>query len=120
VAGTRVSLDSIACCSFSASQPSGAPRRHCHPLCALSGSMPLVISFSFQPESVRPRFQADNDLRSSIRRGVLRREPAVDFASAMDAALDGLPDPEVLKLAAMQGRPMTRIRWVDQIVWLPI
>jgi len=35
---------------------------------------------------------------------VLRREPAVDFASAIDAALDGLPDPDVLKLAATQGR----------------
>ncbi len=53
---------------------------------------------------MRPRFQADNDLRSSIRRGVLRREPAVDFASAIDADLDALPDPHVLRLAATQGR----------------
>lgn len=53
---------------------------------------------------MRPRFQADNDLRSSIRRGVLRREPAVDFATAIDADLDALPDPDVLRLAAIQGR----------------
>jgi len=28
---------------------------------------------------VKPRFQADNDLRSSIRTGVLRHEPSIDF-----------------------------------------
>jgi hypothetical protein len=53
---------------------------------------------------VRPRFQADNDLRGSIRTGVLRREPSIDFRSAYSAKLDGLPDPEVLRLAAAQGR----------------
>jgi hypothetical protein len=44
---------------------------------------------------VKPRFQADNDLRSSIRIGVLRHEPSVDFQSALLARLDGIPDPEV-------------------------
>ena len=53
---------------------------------------------------MKPRFQADNDLRSAIRTGVLRREPSIDFQSARSARLDGLPDLEVLGLAAQQGR----------------
>ena len=53
---------------------------------------------------MKPRFQADNDLRGSIRSGVLRREPSIDFQSALAAQLDGVPDPEILKLAAVQGR----------------
>jgi hypothetical protein len=53
---------------------------------------------------LKPRFQADNDLRSSIRAGVLRREPSVDFQSALAARLDGMPDPEVLQLAMAQSR----------------
>jgi hypothetical protein len=53
---------------------------------------------------VKPRFQADNDLRSSIRTGVLRREPSIDFQSALAARLDGIPDPEVLRLAMVQNR----------------
>ncbi len=51
-----------------------------------------------------PKFQADNDLRSSIRTGVLRHEPSIDFQSAVAARLDGIPDPEVLRLAMVQGR----------------
>jgi hypothetical protein len=53
---------------------------------------------------VKPRFQADNDLRSSIRTGVLRYEPSIDFQSAIAARLDGIPDPEVLRLAMIQDR----------------
>jgi hypothetical protein len=53
---------------------------------------------------VKPGFQADNDLRSSIRTGVLRREPSIDFQSALVARLDGIPDPEVLHLATVQSR----------------
>jgi hypothetical protein len=53
---------------------------------------------------VKPRFQADNDLRASIRLGVLRHEPSIDFQSARAARLDGIPDPEVLRLASTQGR----------------
>jgi hypothetical protein len=53
---------------------------------------------------VKPRFQADNDLRRSIRTGVLRHEPSVDFQSALAASLDGIPDPEVLRLAMVQSR----------------
>jgi Domain of unknown function (DUF5615) len=53
---------------------------------------------------VKPRFQADNDLRSSIRTGVLRHEPSIDFQSAHAAIIDCLSDPEVLQLAKDQGR----------------
>jgi len=53
---------------------------------------------------MKQRFQADNDLRNSIRTGVLRREPSIDFQSARAARLDGLSDPEVLRSAAEQGR----------------
>jgi hypothetical protein len=50
------------------------------------------------------RFQADNDLRFAIVRAVRRAEPAIDFASAFEAKLDGLGDPEVLDRAATEGR----------------
>jgi hypothetical protein len=53
---------------------------------------------------LKPTFQADNDLRGSIRTGVLRRERAIDFHSSASAGLHGLPDPVVLGLAAMEGR----------------
>ena len=53
---------------------------------------------------MRPRFQADNDLRNAIRTGVLRREPAIDFRSAKQAGLDGIPDFDVLRRAAEEGR----------------
>jgi hypothetical protein len=35
---------------------------------------------------------------------VRRREPAIDFASAADGELEGVPDPDVLELAASHGR----------------
>ena len=50
------------------------------------------------------RFQADADLDFDIVRAVRRREPAVDFASATESGLMGLSDPEVLELAAKEGR----------------
>ena len=50
------------------------------------------------------RFQADADLDQTIVRNLLRQEPGVDFLSAADAGLRGLPDPEVLKIAADAGR----------------
>jgi hypothetical protein len=53
---------------------------------------------------VKPRFQADNDLRSSIRVGALRREPSLDFASAAATQLDGVPDLDVLRSASDRGR----------------
>jgi hypothetical protein len=50
------------------------------------------------------RFQADADLRQAIVTGVIRREPSLDFRSANDAGLEGVKDPEVLALAAQDGR----------------
>lgn len=50
------------------------------------------------------RFQADNDLRGAIRKGVVRREPAIDFQSAKAAGLDAVSDKEVLRIAMAQGR----------------
>jgi hypothetical protein len=49
-------------------------------------------------------YQADNDLRKTIVRGAVRREPQINFRSAQAARLDGMPDPEVLALAADEGR----------------
>lgn len=50
------------------------------------------------------RFLADADLNEGIVAGCLRREPEMDFLSANDADREGVPDPEVLALAAAQGR----------------
>ena len=50
------------------------------------------------------RFQADNDLKYAIVAAVRRQEPAIDFASAQEAGLDGLSDPELLDLAALENR----------------
>ena len=50
------------------------------------------------------RFLADADLDYAIVQGVRRREPAIDFNSANDAGLEGLPDNRVLEVAAEEGR----------------
>ena len=53
---------------------------------------------------MRPRFQADADLNRRIVVGLRRREPAVDFQDAYAGNVIGKPDPEVLALAAREGR----------------
>jgi predicted nuclease of predicted toxin-antitoxin system len=53
---------------------------------------------------VRIRFQADADLNQTIVLATVRREPGIDFQSAVQADLEGLKDPEVLALAANSGR----------------
>ena len=50
------------------------------------------------------RYQADADLNQVIVTGVLRREPTIDFQTAFAAGLEGVKDPEVLAIAAQQGR----------------
>jgi Domain of unknown function (DUF5615) len=50
------------------------------------------------------RFLADANLDYAIVQGVRRREPAIDFKSANDAGLEGLPDDDVLDVAAGEGR----------------
>jgi hypothetical protein len=53
---------------------------------------------------VKVRFQADADLNEDILRGVLRREPNLDFRTAVKAGLRSLADSAVLHLAARDGR----------------
>lgn len=50
------------------------------------------------------RYMADADLNDAIVSGCHRRDPAIDFLSANDANLEGVPDPEVLALAAAADR----------------
>ena len=49
-------------------------------------------------------FQADADLNFDIVKAVRRQEPAVDFASAAEADLRGVSDPELLERAAVTNR----------------
>lgn len=53
---------------------------------------------------MKVRFQADNDLRRAIVSGVVGRQPTIDFRTAQAAGLDGVPDPDVLAVAADSGR----------------
>lgn len=50
------------------------------------------------------RFQADADLNPEIGRGLLRREPSIDFRAAAGVIPDGTLDSEVLEIAAADGR----------------
>ncbi|MBW4479399.1 MAG: DUF5615 family PIN-like protein [Tolypothrix brevis GSE-NOS-MK-07-07A] len=50
------------------------------------------------------RFQADADLRQAIVVGATRRQSNLDFQSANEARLEGIKDPEVLAIAARDGR----------------
>ena len=50
------------------------------------------------------RFQADADLNQSILSATVRREPAIDFQTALAAGLANLSDTEVLGMAAREGR----------------
>src|SRR5207248_1470518 len=96
--GTRISLDSIVQCFNDGLSPETI----------LSEFETLTLAQVFG--AIAFYLEADNDLRSSIRTGVLRHEPFIDFQSALDAGLDGMPDPEVLRLAMVQSRIL---------VWLP-
>src|SRR5438105_221976 len=53
---------------------------------------------------MRPRFQADADFNEEIVSALLRRHPDMDFQTAEEAELRGLPDPEVLARATGDGR----------------
>lgn len=50
------------------------------------------------------RFQADADLNFDIVKAVRQQERAIDFASAADAKLRGVSDPELLDRAALANR----------------
>lgn len=53
---------------------------------------------------MRPRFQADADFNHKIVLGLRRREPSVNFLSARDGGVAGVPDSDVLRIAAESGR----------------
>lgn len=53
---------------------------------------------------MKVKFQADADLKEWIVTAIKRREPGVDFRTAYDAGLEGLPDSQVLAIAARDGR----------------
>jgi hypothetical protein len=50
------------------------------------------------------RFLADADLNHDVVKGVLRREPEIDFRTAASEELRSLGDRAVLALAASEGR----------------
>ena len=50
------------------------------------------------------RFLADASLHDAIVTGCLRREPAIDFLSAHEARLEGVPYPNVLAFATQESR----------------
>ena len=50
------------------------------------------------------RFLADAALNHAVVTGCRRREPLLDFRSANEAGLEGLPDTEVLAMASEQNR----------------
>ena len=53
---------------------------------------------------MRVRFQADADLDGRILRGLRRSAPEIDIRTAADAGLEGLRDPDVLRISADSGR----------------
>ena len=53
---------------------------------------------------MRIGFQADADLNPAIGRGLIRQAPEIDWRPAQRFIRDGTPDPDVLRLAAEDGR----------------
>jgi Domain of unknown function (DUF5615) len=53
---------------------------------------------------LRPKFLADENLSQAIVDGILRREPAIDILTASDGEILGMSDPDVLRIAAENGR----------------
>jgi hypothetical protein len=49
---------------------------------------------------VKVRFQADANLDPDIGLGLQRRDPSLDYRGALGLIPDGIPDPDVLRLAA--------------------
>lgn len=53
---------------------------------------------------MRVTFQADADLDGRALRGLRRAAPEIDIRTAAAAELDGVKDPDVLRIAADSGR----------------
>lgn len=49
-----------------------------------------------------PKFLADENFNAKIIAGLLRREPSIDFQTAKAAGILGIPDEEVLAVAAQK------------------
>jgi hypothetical protein len=52
---------------------------------------------------MKVRFQADANLNEIIVKATLRREPTIEFQTALDVNLSGLEDEDVLAIAAKRG-----------------
>lgn len=50
------------------------------------------------------RFQADEDFNETIIAALKRLEPRIDFLTAFNAGIKGMPDVQVLGVAARLGR----------------
>ena len=50
------------------------------------------------------RFQADYDFNKKIVRALHQRHPSMDFQAGHEAGLEGLPDEQVLEIAAREDR----------------
>ena len=60
---------------------------------------------------MRLKFQADADLDARVLRALKRAAPEIDVQTASEAGLEGLPDSEVLRIAAGEGRvPLSQDR----------
>lgn len=55
-------------------------------------------------QQMKIRFQADADFNQNVVRALRRRQPAIEFQTAEAAGLRGLTDPDVLAMAAREGR----------------
>ncbi len=53
---------------------------------------------------MKVRFLADENVDQAIVKGITRRQPAIDFITATEANILGLPDPDVLAKAASERR----------------
>src|SRR5450432_3238945 len=53
---------------------------------------------------MRPRFRADADFNHKIVLGLRRREPSVDLLGAHEGGVVGVPDSDVLRIAAESAR----------------
>lgn len=51
---------------------------------------------------MKVKFQADADLNEDIVTGVFRQIPEIDFQTAKEAGLKGIPDENVLKLPCLR------------------
>ena len=58
------------------------------------------------------RFQADADVNFDIVKAVRQQESSIDFASAAEAGLRGVSDPELLERASVANRVLvSHDRW---------